>query len=176
MILIMVMITKDNNDNKVITTYRLNLMITAPLITEFHLCCGSSVKVPRKRFIFIHQYGNNKIFHITIDNDDLCDYHFYHHNSNHARWFSTAENRDVRTRPLACPLARSLAPLTHSLAPHCSHRTACTIHSFACSALPASLARSAALIRSFVRLFARSLTRSQARGTVEYLCPGFQVF
>ena len=36
------------------------------------------------------------------------------------QWFRTLWNRDVSTGPLAPPLARSLAPLTHSLAPHCS--------------------------------------------------------
>ena len=37
-----------------------------------------------------------------------------------ALWSGTNKNRDVSTGPLARPLARSLAPLTHSLAPHCS--------------------------------------------------------
>ena len=32
-----------------------------------------------------------------------------------AQWFRISWNRDVSTGPLACPLARSLAPLTHSL-------------------------------------------------------------
>ena len=31
------------------------------------------------------------------------------------RWFCQANNRDASTGPLACPLARPLAPLTHSL-------------------------------------------------------------
>ena len=46
---------------------------------------------------------------------------------------------------LAPPFTRLLAPLTHSLSPHGSF--ARTAHSFACSALLASLARSDALIR-----------------------------
>ena len=41
------------------------------------------------------------------------------------RWFSQASHRVVSTGPLACPLARSLAPLNRLLAPHCSLRTAC---------------------------------------------------
>ena len=49
-----------------------------------------------------------------------------------------------------------------------AHSFARTGHSFACSALLASLTRSAALTRSL----ARSLTRSRARGTVEYFGPG----
>ena len=35
-----------------------------------------------------------------------------------ALWSGTNKNRDVSTRPLARPLARSLAPLTRSFAPH----------------------------------------------------------
>ena len=34
-------------------------------------------------------------------------------------WFRTSQNRDVGIEPLARPLTRSLASLTHSLAPHC---------------------------------------------------------
>ena len=37
-----------------------------------------------------------------------------------ALWSGTNKNRDVSTGPLARPFARSLAPLTHSLAPDCS--------------------------------------------------------
>ena len=51
----------------------------------------------------------------------------------------TTENPDVSTGPLARPFARSLAPLTHSLAPYCS-------------------LRSRAPLRSFVRSLAHSLT------------------
>ena len=46
-----------------------------------------------------------------------------------------------------------------------AHSFARTAHSFACSALLASLARSAELIRSH----ARSLTRSRAHGKVIYI-------
>ena len=60
-----------------------------------------------------------------------------------ARWFRIAMNRDVSTGSLARPFAR-------------------TAHSYARSPVLASLARSAALIRSF----ARSLTHSRARGRV----------
>ena len=65
------------------------------------------------------------------------------------------KNRDVSAGPLACPLARSLAPLTHWLAPYCS-------------------LRSRAPLRSLVRSVARSLTRSQARGTVKIVMSQFQ--
>ena len=34
------------------------------------------------------------------------------------QWSRITKNPDVSTEPLACPFARSLAPLTHSLAPH----------------------------------------------------------
>ena len=51
-----------------------------------------------------------------------------------------------------CSSVRSFARSAHSFA--------CTVHSFACSTLLASLARSAALIRSL----ARFLTHSRARG------------
>ena len=37
-----------------------------------------------------------------------------------ALWSRTNKNRDVSTGPLARPFARSLAPLTRSLAPDCS--------------------------------------------------------
>ena len=58
-------------------------------------------------------------------------------------WSITAKNTDCSTGPLACPFARSLAPLTCSLAPNCSLRSrpplrslvrslAHFAHSFAC--------------------------------------------
>ena len=56
-----------------------------------------------------------------------------------AQWSETAKNRDVSTGPLARPFARSLAPLTRSLAPDCS-------------------LRSRPPLRSLVRSLARSLT------------------
>ena len=40
-----------------------------------------------------------------------------------ALWSETNKNRDVSTGPLARPFARSLAPLTRSLAPDCSLRS-----------------------------------------------------
>ena len=40
-----------------------------------------------------------------------------------ALWSKTAKNTDWSTGPIACPLARSLARLTHSLAPNCSLRS-----------------------------------------------------
>ena len=48
------------------------------------------------------------------------------------QWFRTAKNQDVSTGPLACPFARSLAPLTHSLALHCLLCMRPLIHSFIC--------------------------------------------
>ena len=45
-------------------------------------------------------------------------------------WFRTAKNRDVSNGPFACPLTRSLTPLTHSLAPHCSLRSRAPLRSF----------------------------------------------
>ena len=56
-----------------------------------------------------------------------------------ALWYRTAMNRNLITRPLARPFARSLTPLTHFPAPHC-------------------LLCSRALLRSFIRLLAHSLT------------------
>ena len=38
-------------------------------------------------------------------------------------WLITAKNTDLSTGPLASPFARSLAPLTRSLAPDCSLRS-----------------------------------------------------
>ena len=40
-----------------------------------------------------------------------------------ALWSGTNKNREVSTGPLARPFARSLAPLTRSLAPDCSLRS-----------------------------------------------------
>ena len=39
-------------------------------------------------------------------------------------------NRDVSTAPLACPLARSLAPLSRLLPLHCSLRSRTPLRSF----------------------------------------------
>ena len=36
-----------------------------------------------------------------------------------AQWFGTTRNQDVSSGPLAFPFTPSLAPLTHSLSPHC---------------------------------------------------------
>ena len=58
-----------------------------------------------------------------------------------AMWFKTAMNRDVSSGPLALAFARSLAPLTHSLAP---------LYSL--------------YWRSFLRSFASSLTLSRTYG------------
>ena len=38
--------------------------------------------------------------------------------SGYALWARSTKNPDQRTGPLACPFARSLAPLSRSLAPH----------------------------------------------------------
>ena len=65
---------------------------------------------------------------------------------NVALWSGTNKNEDVSNEPLARPLAR-------------------TAHSFACSALVASLARPTALIR----LHAHKLTHSRARRKVNDL-------
>ena len=48
-----------------------------------------------------------------------------------ALWSGTNKNEDVSTGPLARPFARSLAPLTHSLAPDCSLRSRPPLRSFA---------------------------------------------
>ena len=37
------------------------------------------------------------------------------------QWLKRAKNPDVSTAPFVCPFGRSLARLTHSLSPHCSH-------------------------------------------------------
>ena len=58
-----------------------------------------------------------------------------------------SEQPNVSYRPLAQPFAHKLAPLTRSLASHC-------------------LFHLRAPLRSFVPLLNRSLTHSQARGTV----------
>ena len=45
-------------------------------------------------------------------------------------WFRTAKNQDVSTGLLACPFARSLAPLTHLLALHCLLRSRTPLRPF----------------------------------------------
>ena len=46
-----------------------------------------------------------------------------------SQWFKTSWFQDVSNGPLAHPLARSLAPLTRSLAPHCSLRSRAPLRS-----------------------------------------------
>ena len=48
-----------------------------------------------------------------------------------ALWSGKNKNRDISTRPLARPFARSLAPLTRSLAPDCSLRSRPPLRSLA---------------------------------------------
>ena len=48
-----------------------------------------------------------------------------------ALWSKTAKNTDCSTGPLARPFARSLAPLTRSLAPDCSLRSRPPLRSLA---------------------------------------------
>ena len=50
-----------------------------------------------------------------------------------ALWTITAKNTDWSTGPLARPFARSLAPLTHSLAPDCSLCLRPPLRSLVCS-------------------------------------------
>ena len=73
-----------------------------------------------------------------------------------ALWSETNNNRNVSTGPLARPFARSLAPLTRSLAPHNS-------------------LRSRAVRRLFIRLLAH-FAHSLARGKVNYKMAILSVF
>ena len=73
-----------------------------------------------------------------------------------ALWSGSNKNRDVSTGPLARPFARSLAPLTCSLAPHYS----------LCSRAP---------LRSLVRTLAH-FAHSRARGTVNDYMANYSVF
>ena len=82
----------------------------------------------------------------TMNNTFLCRGESVRTN---AQWFGKAKNQDVSTGPLACSFARSLAPLTHSLAPHYS----------LCSRAP---------LRSFVRLLTH-FAHSRAHGIVNDL-------
>ena len=50
-----------------------------------------------------------------------------------ALWSRITRNTDWSTGPLACPFARSLAPLTHLLAPHCLLCSHAPLHSLICS-------------------------------------------
>ena len=62
-------------------------------------------------------------------------------------------SKSARTGPFARPLARSLAPFTHLLAPHCSLGLRASLRSFA---------------RSLAHSLALSLTRSRAHGKEVY--------
>ena len=77
-----------------------------------------------------------------------------------ALWFRSAKNRDVSTGPLARPFARSLAPLTRSLAPDCSLRS---------RPPPRSLVRSLAH-------FAHSLARGTVNDWMAILSVFFSIF
>ena len=77
-----------------------------------------------------------------------------------AQWPGTAKNRDVSTGPLARPFARSLAPLTRSLAPDCS----------LCSHPPLR-----SLVRSLAH-FAHSLTRGTVNDWMAILFVFFSIF
>ena len=50
----------------------------------------------------------------------------------HTLWYRSAKNPDESTGPLARLFARSLAPLTRSLAPPCLLRSRATLCSFGC--------------------------------------------
>ena len=67
------------------------------------------------------------------------------------------------------PLKISTLSMSHLLI----RSLVCSRHSLACSAQLAFLAPHC--VRSLVGSLARSLTRSRARGTVEYFCPIFNV-
>ena len=51
------------------------------------------------------------------------------HSESTPMWSGTNKNRDVSTGPLARTFARSLTPLTRSLAPDCSLRSRPPLHS-----------------------------------------------
>ena len=52
--------------------------------------------------------------------------------SSTSQWFRTTKNTDLSTGPLTCSFARSLAPLTHSLALPCSLRSCASLHTLIC--------------------------------------------
>ena len=72
----------------------------------------------------------------------------------------TNKNRDVGTGPLAHPFARPLAPLTRSLAPHCSLRSRPPLRS---------------LVRSLAH-FAHSLARGKVNYQMAILSVFFPIF
>ena len=92
----------------------------------------------------VNAFGASAAFVEGIDGD-----------SAHAQWSGTAKNQDVSTGPLARPFARSLAPLTRSLAPDC-------------------LLRSRPLLRSLIRSLAH-FAYSLARGKVYDLMSQFHL-
>ena len=77
-----------------------------------------------------------------------------------ALWSGTNKNRDVSTGPLARSFARSLAPLTHSLAPDCSLRSRPPLRS---------------LVRSLAH-FAHSLARGTVNNKMAILSVFFSIF
>ena len=77
-----------------------------------------------------------------------------------ALWSGTTKNQDVSTGPLARPFARSLAPLTRSLAPDCSLRSRPPLRS---------------LVRSLAH-FAHSLARGTVNDWMAILSVFFSIF
>ena len=75
-------------------------------------------------------------------------------------WSITAKNTDCSTGPLARPFARSLAPLTRSLAPDCSLRSRPPLRS---------------LVRSLAH-FAHSLARGTVNDWMAILSVFFSIF
>ena len=69
------------------------------------------------------------IFSVNVTNS-YTDPHAY--SPTIALWSGTNKNRDVSTGPLARTFARSLAPLTHLLAPDCSLCSRPPLRSLAC--------------------------------------------
>ena len=80
--------------------------------------------------------------------------------TNTPQWVRSAKNRDVSTGPLARPFARSLAPLTRSLAPDCSLRSRPPLRS---------------LVRSLAH-FAHSLARGTVNDWMAILSVFFSIF
>ena len=69
-----------------------------------------------------------------------------------ALWYRTNKSRDASTGPLACPFARSLAPLTRSLAPDCSLRSRPPLRSLVCSLAHFALFRASGTVNDWVAI------------------------
>ena len=93
-----------------------------PITTTVTVTKDVSTLVSSKHYEAIAEEEDDDEIHDDDDDDD-------DDNEDDAQWARSTKNPDVSTGPLARPFARSLAPLTRSLAPHYSLRSRAPLRS-----------------------------------------------